>query len=738
MEIYAKVIIDIALEKLDRVFDYRVPATLQGQVTAGSLVRVPFGRSNREVRGYVSALSDSAVFPAEEIKEIAGLEPVSPLLSQLIALADWMKRRYGGTGAQALRTVLPVRKGVTPKTHRELVLVISPEEAAALADECAAWHRNAMERLLRTLAEQPVIPYAFLKKMGISGSTVNALVRKGALEVRETEVYRDPLGEDIRRQTAESIESLTAEQKQALIELRAEQGGEGRPCLLFGITGSGKTEVYLQRIEDMIREGKQTILLIPEIALTYQMLIRFYSRFKDRVSVIHSRLSAGERADQFSRAAKGEIDVMIGPRSALFTPFPNLGLIIVDEEHESSYISEKTPCYHSVETAVERGRLAGAQVILGSATPSMESFEHAKDGDYRLIRMSKRAREGSRLPEVHIVDLREELKRGNRSMFSADLHEAISSRLERGEQIMLFLNRRGYSGLVSCRSCGTPMKCPHCDVALTLHRGNVLRCHYCGYRQPMPGKCPSCGSPYLAGFGIGTQKVESALKDTFPGARVLRMDADTTGRKHDHEKILGAFAEGRADILLGTQMIVKGHDFPRVSLVGILAADLSLYSPDFRASERTFSLLTQASGRAGRAEVPGEVIIQSYDPEHYAITLAATQDYESFFERERQYRRLLRYPPVSAFWEVMFSHEDRGAAERAAEYVSGAVRAHFAAEGWELTGPGEASISRIKDIYRFVFYLRGKPDADAEEVIRVLEDARKACDSPALMQIRTN
>ncbi len=424
------------------------------------------------------------------------------------------------------------------------------------------------------------------------------------------------------------------------------QQEQPRPCLIKGVTGSGKTQVYMELIEAVLKQGKQVIVLIPEIALTYQNVVRFYSRFGSCVSVINSRLSVGERFDQFERAKKGEISVVIGPRSALFTPFPNLGLIIIDEEHEDSYKSEKTPCYHARETAVRRGKMESARVVMGSASPSVDSYYRGKAGEYQLLYLNERYG-GKELPEVEIVDLKAELKTGNRSIFSHVLTEKLEERLQKKEQSILFLNRRGYTGFVSCRSCGYVVKCPHCDVSLTAHRNGKMICHYCGYEIPQVKTCPSCGSPYIGGFKAGTQQIETLLKKSFPDARILRMDADTTKNKGGHEKVLSAFAAGEADILIGTQMIVKGHDFPNVTFVGVLAADLSLYSEDYRASEKTFQLLLQAVGRAGRGRKKGEAVIQTYHPEHYSILAAAAQDYEAFYQAEIGYRLLMDYPPAA-------------------------------------------------------------------------------------------
>ena len=497
--------------------------------------------------------------------------------------------------------------------------------------------------------------------------------------------------------------------------------GIRKTYLLHGITGSGKTEVYMEMIEHVLAKGKQVILLIPEIALTYQTVMRFYKRFGDRISIMNSRLSKGERFDQYMRAKQGDIDIMIGPRSALFAPFDKLGLIIIDEEHEGSYKSEMPPKYHAREVAIYRASLLGASVVLGSATPSLEAYKRAKDGEYKLYELKERI-SGAKLPRVYIVDLREELKKKNKSIFSEKLKELIIDRLNKKEQIMLFLNRRGFAGFVSCRSCGHVMKCPHCDVSLTYHYGRdkqKLVCHYCGYDEEMPNKCPSCGSPYIATFGTGTQKVEEMVKKEFPTARVLRMDMDTTAGKEGHEKILSAFANREADILVGTQMIVKGHDFGNVSLVGILAADLSLYANDYRAAEKTFQLLTQAAGRAGRSKDNGEVVIQTYNPEHYSVTTAAANDYEAFYDREIAFRTMMKYPPVSNILVAFLTSKNDEVVAKAAELFKAAVLDYKiqmksqidtedvqVTEDLEIIGPVKANVAKVNDIYRYVLYMK--------------------------------
>ena len=476
-------------------------------------------------------------------------------------------------------------------------------------------------------------------------------------------------------------------------------------------------------------------MLIPEIALTYQTVMRFFARFGNRVSIINSRLSNGERYDQFERAKNGDIDIMIGPRSALFTPFSNLGLIIIDEEHENSYKSESVPRYHAREVAIEYARMSDAIVVLGSATPSVDSYYKAKTGVYRLLELDKRV-DDRPLPKCEVVDLRQELREGNRSILSTRLQELMEERLLNGQQTMLFLNRRGKSAFMSCRACGFVVKCPHCDVSLSEHSGGVMVCHYCGYRQPVPKVCPSCGSKYISGFKAGTQKIEAMVAKRFPQARILRMDYDTTRAKDAYEKILQAFSNHEADILIGTQMIVKGHDFSNVTLVGVLAADMSLHVNDFHAAERTFALLTQAAGRAGRGKLPGNVVIQTYDPDHYAIRTAKEQDYEAFYDKEIEYRRLMNYPPV---WNMLLVHvtssdesECGSMAQRvydiAAQMISHTDENHSPDDRHriQLIGPADATIAKVNDIYRKVIYMKTSDYAALISIKDGIEQAVKA------------
>ena len=461
----------------------------------------------------------------------------------------------------------------------------------------------------------------------------------------------------------------------------------------------------MEMIARVAAKGRQAIVLIPEIALTFQTVMRFYRRFGDRVSIMNSRLSAGERYDQMMRAKAGEIDVMIGPRSALFTPFPNLGLIVIDEEHENTYKSEQIPRYHARETAIARAKLEQASVILGSATPSVEAMYRAKHGEYKLLELHNRSG-NQEMAQVYVVDLRKELRDGNRSILSRKLQQMIADRLQKKEQIMLFLNRRGYAGFISCRECGFVVKCPHCDVSLSYHRNGKMVCHYCGYEQERVQICPECGSRHIGEFKAGTQQIEEVVKKHFPEARVLRMDLDTTRSKDGHEKILAAFANEEADILVGTQMIVKGHDFPNVTLVGILAADMSLYSNDYRAGERTFQLLTQAAGRAGRGAKKGEALIQTYSPDHYAIVTAAAQDYEAFYEEEIHYRELMGYPPVDNLLAILVSCEKEALLETGCKYLKEFAVRISSAEEVAIIGPASPGIGKINDVYRKVLYLK--------------------------------
>ncbi len=733
---YANVIVDISHEKLDKTFQYSIPDELLCDIRPGVCVDIPFG--SRTITGYVIEVTDEPEYDPARTKPLIGIKANSVAVeAKLIALAAWIRRNYGSTMNQALKTVIPVKKQAKEQVSRSIALKIDKVRARAQLALCEAKNQKAKARLFRALIDADdgaSLEYSFVTgKLSVSAATIRALEQSGFIEVITQTGYRNPV-EHMSVDTYDKV--LNAAQQSVVDAIEGDiASGIRNTYLIKGVTGSGKTEVYMELIAHCIQSGRQAIVLIPEIALTYQTVMRFFSRFGNRVSIINSRLSNGERYDQFERAKNGDIDIMIGPRSALFTPFSNLGLIIIDEEHENSYKSESVPRYHAREVAIEYARMSDAIVVLGSATPSVDSYYKAKTGVYRLLELDTRV-DDRPLPKCEIVDLRQELREGNRSILSTRLQELMEERLLNGQQTMLFLNRRGKSAFMSCRACGFVVKCPHCDVSLSEHSGGVMVCHYCGYRQPVPKVCPSCGSKYISGFKAGTQKIEAMVAKRFPQARILRMDYDTTRAKDSYEKILQAFSNHEADILIGTQMIVKGHDFSNVTLVGVLAADMSLHVNDFHAAERTFALLTQAAGRAGRGKLPGNVVIQTYDPDHYAIQTAKEQDYEAFYDKEIEYRRLMNYPPV---WNMLLIHitspdesECGSAAQRvhdtAAQMISHIEKSQSADDRHQiqLIGPSDATIAKVNDIYRKVIYMKTSDYAALISVKDGIEQAVKA------------
>ena len=500
--------------------------------------------------------------------------------------------------------------------------------------------------------------------------------------------------------------SLTKEQANVLEGIKLVFSKGEKAALLFGVTGSGKTEVYLKLMEEIIRKGKEVIFLIPEISLSFQTRSRIEKRFPGLVSVLHSKMSQGERAESMEKCRSGEVKILMGPRSALFAPFSNLGLIIMDEEQDRSYKSEQAPRYETRDVIRKRGELSSCPVLFGSATPPVQLFAEVEKGDLPCFCLHNRAVEGSTLPKMQVVDMRKELEEGNRSIFSRVLEGKIQERLDRGEQVMLFMNRRGYAPFVSCRKCGEALRCPHCDVSLNLHKNGILQCHYCGYQTNLPKICPNCKSKYLAAFGSGTEKLESICHSVFPKARILRMDRDSTGKKGKYEEILQAFSEEKADILLGTQMIVKGHDFPKVTLVGIIAVDQILLDSDFQAGEWAYQLITQVSGRAGRGERAGEVLIQSYQPNHPLLELALKQDYLSFYKEEKNYRKRLSYPPFSVMLAIQCIYTE----EAYLDYILGKlmprVQERIRDGGGETYGPFPATVYKIKDKFRKIIYIK--------------------------------
>jgi primosomal protein N' (replication factor Y) len=660
---YANVIVDLSASEVDRLFTYLVPAGMH--LLPGHQVAVPFGP--RTIDGFVVSLSDESALPPEKIRPIKRLvQPYPVILPEQMALAVWLKDRYLCNLVDALRLMIPAEmRGarVREKTARRVALSLSPEELSAFKEKV----RGKRQLELLEILERGEIEAA---KYPGHAQAIRALSERGAVRVYEAEVRRTPAALKGAGSAGDPI--LMPAQARAVEEItRAVENGGGR-FLLHGVTGSGKTEVYIRVVRRALELQKAAIVLVPEIALTPQMVRWFHARFGADAAVLHSGLSKGERFDEWRRIRSGEARVVIGARSAVFAPAQDIGVIVVDEEHEHTYQSDKRPRYDAREVAAERARASGAALILGSATPSIATYMRALPGvraENRLTLVELTSRVMDRpLPAVEIVDMRGELERGNHSIFSAPLQAALSRCLEEEHQAMLFINRRGYSTFVSCRACGKAVKCANCDVTMTYHQSeNLLKCHYCGEVSRPPRTCPSCDSRYIKYFGSGTQKVEEAVRALFPEARVGRLDFDTTARKDSHERILDAFRAGETNVLVGTQMITKGLDFPNVTLVGVVAADMSLNLPDYRSAERTFQLITQVAGRAGRADAPGNVIVQTYDPDHYAIQLAAHQDYRAFYNRESKYRRMGLYPPFTVIARIVFTAKALDDAVQAAE-----------------------------------------------------------------------
>ncbi|MDN4607520.1 primosomal protein N' [Sporosarcina highlanderae] len=776
----AEIIVDVSAYPIDRPFDYRVPKHLESVMEVGSRVKVPFGP--RKVLGYVTGLKSESEVDEGKLKPIDELVDLEPVVStELLSLSKKMARETLSYEIDALQVMLPAAmrakyekfviieqpgeiddatfftflKGrtriplkelddsyllkvvkdyaargivsvdtvVSQQTKVKKVRTIKIAESSTLRELLQSVHPNAkkqMELLEWMLhhAGETMEASKLLKDSGIQNPVLKAIIERGGGTEGLAEVYREPDAPNL-KDTPIPIQ-LTDEQQVALDAVNtASDGGEAETFLLHGVTGSGKTEVYLRAIKHVLEKGKEAIVLVPEISLTPQMTARFQERFGSLVAVMHSGLSAGEKYDEWRKIHRREVKVVVGARSAIFAPFENVGIIILDEEHESTYKQEDTPRYHARDVAIWRSEYYGCPVILGSATPSLESFARAKKGVYTLLELSKRAKNQS-LPSVTVVDMRDELKEGNRSMFSVALADAIHQRLERKEQIVLFLNKRGFSSFVLCRDCGTVVQCPNCDISLTYHRANErLKCHYCAHEEGVPLVCPECESEHIRFFGTGTQKAEEEIYKLFPEARVLRMDVDTTRQKGSHERLLRQFSEGKADILLGTQMIAKGLDFPNITLVGVLAADTTLHLADFRAAEKTFQLMTQVSGRAGRHELAGEVIIQTYSPEHYAIELAKTQHYETFYNLEMASRKQYGYPPFYYITLIQFSHKDllkvADFADKGTRYLKTSLSPETV-----IIGPAAAAISRVNNRYRYQCLIKYKIEPRLTDTLQQL------------------
>ncbi len=774
----AEVIVDVSTYHVDRPFDYQVPLEWVNVIELGCRVKVPFGPRN--VLGFIVGLKKETDVPLNKLKAITQILDMEPVLTEeMLQMAKWLKNNTICYEIDALQVMLPSalrakyekiiklqqsqslpeevqyifgkrqqanfkefeRAGLLPLLKqlvaesivsienvvkqqgnvKEIRMVQITEDQQLVEQALEQSKRAVKQRLLLQWMCQHLggilSPQHICEETGVSISVLEAVIEKGAAQFIQEEVFRDPFTKKVSRTQALQ---LTEEQRGALQAITtAIEQQQAQTFLLHGVTGSGKTEVYLQAIQKVLDEGKEAIMLVPEISLTPQMTERFRSRFGEMVAVMHSGLSVGEKYDEWRKIQQGKVKVVVGARSAIFAPFTNIGLIILDEEHESTYKQEDSPRYHARDVAIWRSEFYKCPIILGSATPALESFARAKKGVYTLLSLTQRALHQA-LPTVFIADMREELRQGNRSMFSDSLAEAIRIRLEKKEQMVLFLNRRGYSSFVLCRDCGTVVQCPNCDISLTYHRTTEkLKCHYCGYEESVPKICPQCQSDHIRYFGTGTQKVEEELFKLFPEARVLRMDVDTTKHKGAHEEILDTFGAGHADILLGTQMIAKGLDFPNITLVGVLSADTSLHLPDYRAAERTFQLLTQVSGRAGRHDKPGEVIIQTYTPEHYAIELAKTQEYEPFYEREMFLRRRSSYPPYYFVALIQLSHEDVMMAAEYAGRVADWLRGNLSNQV-AIIGPTTASIARLQNRYRYQCLIKYKIEPNLIPVLQRL------------------
>ncbi|MFC4617292.1 primosomal protein N' [Camelliibacillus cellulosilyticus] len=781
----AEVIVDLATQAIDKPFDYVVPNHLEAIVTPGVRVVVPFGPRKRlgfvtgvktdseldKLRPLYSVIDHTPVL-TEELLDLGRWMADETLCFQISAFqamlpvalkADYKKTIIVRNPEQLkasypeLQSVFPEDKGVDwdalQKQKKVPLAIIKSALAAGVLEETetvvgrgsvkkrkivrAAVSKADLHVYLKNLGkrapkQQKLLSYFLTAKngaaiglnelaaaVGTTPTTVKALVEKGILVETEEEFYRDVFLE-----TAEKTEALTLteDQKKAMDPIVEDiEAGRHRVHLCHGVTGSGKTEIYLQAIQRVIHDGRQAIVLVPEISLTPQIVERFRGRFGDKVAVLHSALNRGEKYDEWRKVHRGEVSVAVGARSAIFAPFTDLGLIIIDEEHETSYKQEETPRYHARDVAILRGRHHNCPVILGSATPALESYARAEKGRYCLSTMEQRANQKP-LPAVELVDMREELREGNRTMFSVSLAEKLKERLANGEQSVLFLNRRGYSTFVLCRDCGHVLSCPHCDISLTYHRKyEQMKCHYCGYQERVPDACPQCASTHIRFFGSGTQKVEEALAQLVPEARVIRMDIDTTRKKGAHERLLKAFGRGDANILLGTQMIAKGLDFPNVTLVGVLAADAMLRLPDFRSAEKTFQLLTQVAGRAGRHKLGGEVVIQTYAPEHYAITLAANHDYSTFYQTEMMARKRRNYPPFYYLTLITVTHESYGKAFQVSEQIAKVLRNKLT-EQTVVLGPVAPTIARVKDRYRCQCMIKYKNEPDLLTVLKQILD----------------
>lgn len=727
---YARVHVDIAAKGLDRGFDYYIPEDYPCAVVPGLCVSVRFGP--RTLEGLVTDVMDETDVPSDKLRPL-GLPRLDgrAVSEELMQLAKWMARRYHCSLSTALRPILP--PGARSDKARAVTrmcpeLIVTKEAAQLFIDTCPA--RFSRQIALVSLLLQDADLAAISQALPDWRQSAKSLEKKGIVRIAAQTVERTPY-ENITA-SAEPPKQLTEAQARAVSRIQsAVAAGQGE-YYLFGVTGSGKTEVYLQCAKYAMELGKSTIILVPEIALTPQMVQRFRDRFGESVSVLHSALSLAERRDQWAKIRTGQVRVAVGARSAVFAPFENIGLIVVDEEHETSYCAENAPRYDAVEVARKRCLMQGAALVLGSATPSLGRYRAALAGKCELITLPERVR-GLPMPEVTIVDMREELQKGNKTMFSDALREALAETIWNGEQAVLFLNRRGYHTFVSCRDCGEAVKCPNCDVALTYHSaGAKLTCHYCGHEQLPPSVCPACGSKRIRYFGAGTQRIEDELQTLFPGVKCLRMDRDTTQKKDSHEKIFSAFAKGEAQILLGTQMVAKGLDFPNITLVGVMSADTALHAPDYAGAERAFQLVAQVAGRAGRGDKKGRVVVQTYCPEEPAIVLASQHDYPAFYAQEIKRRELGDFPPFARFIRFLFVDEDEKKCRSCAEHFAAELQKLLEGEGFAESllhfSCTPASIAKIEQKYRYQVLIKFTENSNTDSLVEKLMDFDNAYD----------
>lgn len=704
---YAEIIINSEALEIDRLFTYKVPYELMENIGVGFRVNVPFGQRNKPIEGFVfSLLQEDSIKLDYKVKEILKLcDDEAMLTKEDIQVIQFLRRKYLCKYIDAVRLMIPVGIMKGSKNKKKKVIVINKE---VKEDELK---KESYINLYNFIINNNGIytKSEIVNDKEFSLYCLNKLIEKEILKVEEQVVFRY----NTRRYDNDYNKLLTDEQRECLDTILNEAKLK---YLIKGVTGSGKTEIYIRLVEEMLNQGKSSIVLVPEISLTPQMIERFKGRFGEDVALFHSKLSDGERFDEWYRIKEGKAKLVIGARSALFLPLQNLGLIIIDEEHENTYKSEHNPKYHTREVSEFICELKGCKLILGSATPSVESYYKALKDEYTLIEMHKRVN-GKKMPHMHIVDMREELKNKNLSLFSRQLLNELENTLRDKKQVILFLNRRGYSTFISCRSCGYVFKCPECDVSMTYHKNGYLICHYCGRAEKVSKVCPECKSKYVKFFGAGTERVELEVKKYFPNAKVLRMDVDTTRHKNAHESIYNSFKSGEADILIGTQMVSKGLDFKNVTLVGVLAADMSLNMPDYRAAERTYQIITQVAGRAGRGEDEGKVIVQSYTPHHYSLKYAKEEDYESLFREEINIRRLMGNPPFGKILLILGSSKYEEKLVKFMYTLEGNLK-KLVLEDFTMLGPVPCIITKLKDNYRWQIIIKGNFDDEFSEKVK--------------------